>query len=110
MYFQLQPFSRLMSRIFSVSPARFIVSLPPVLSGHLLGTVGAAAPRPHGARHHGRALARTGTHHGHVTRIELLAHFGEKRATAAHQEIDDVVARRIVERMAVDVSAHALLG
>src|SRR5215217_7947822 len=109
MYFQVQPFSRLMSRIFSVvSVSLKKTSLP--YSGHLLGAVARAAPRDYRAYGHRRGFSRAGTHHRNVARIELLPHLGEKGTAAADEEIDDVIARRIVERLAVDVGARALLG
>src|SRR5215510_14026403 len=125
MYFQLQPFSRLMSRIFSVSSARVIPGSPyawsmifsenrfplfgiMLCSRHLLGSIAHAALRCC-ARDRLPMIPQARPHHRHVARIELLAHLGEEGAAAAHQEIDDVVAHRIIERVTVDVIAHALL-
>src|SRR5262245_35274983 len=109
MCFQLQPFSRLMSRIFSVRAARFILG---VSSWCWMSNC------PHGAiwlhdesrlcsRHLDRAvvmvtqgraggqvaaLARARAHHRHVARIELAADLGKEGAAATDEKIDDVVA------------------
>src|SRR5215831_11696763 len=132
MYFQLHPFSRLMSRIFSVRSARVMdVSLAckrgicdnwcPLLdearpgrrcricydrAAHLPAVRRVAWPGP------GRGdLRRPRPHHRHVTAIVVgVGHFIGEIFAAAHQKIDDVVAHPIVERMAVHVVALGFLG
>src|SRR5689334_8018245 len=98
MCFQLQPFSRLMSSSFSVRSSRFMSGL---LSGGESGT-GPGYPGlsllldVRGDRQPGLA----DMYRRHVAWIVALR-FGGKGLAARHQEIDDVVAQRIIERMAV---------
>src|SRR5207237_2610078 len=64
-------------------------------SGHLLGRIDRSALRYGGDGACGsRRFAAAQPHYGHVTRIKLPAHFGEKRAAAADQKINHVVAVR----------------
>src|SRR5215472_6535119 len=101
MYFQLHPFSRLISRIFSVRSAR-------VINASLLARLAVSCPalpqrrqcRRRGVRHlcSDDRFWRARSHHWNVAAIEMLAvRFRGETPAPADQEIDDVVAHAVIK-------------
>src|SRR5262245_20705618 len=110
--FQLHPFSRLISRIFSVRPARVmgvsLVSMRVSGSGPVVHQA-----RPGWCSHRcGRPMrsddrlghARPNYRHAAAIVVVALHLLGEALA-AGDQEIDDVIADAVIERVLVEVGA-----
>src|SRR6516165_7425309 len=133
--FQLHPFSRLMSRIFSVSSARVMaVSLAFGRGIALCPVLGECRPRRRGRRPFcgddwprapGSArvrriecrssarcdLRRARLDDRDVTGVVVrVLHFLGEIPAAAYQKVDDVVAHAVIERVAMNVVALAFLG
>src|SRR6516162_7955674 len=131
--FQLHPFSRLMSRIFSVSSARVMavslafgrgIALCPVLGERrrcgrrpFCGddwprAPGAARVRRIECRSSARCdLRRARSHDRDMTGVVVrVLHFLGEIPAAADQKVDDVVAHAVIERVAMNVVALAFLG
>src|SRR4029077_9106352 len=104
-YFHVQPFSRLMSRSFSVRSARFMI-FPPykgLARGRVITWPSCCFLRSSNTR-----LGKPPPHYRHMARIVIVAYVLDEGPASTHQEIDDVITRGVVERMFVKIISRAL--
>src|ERR1700746_6693 len=99
MYFQVQPFSRLISSSFSVRSDRFMFA--PLLQFRF--DLPKASPCGLSAT---EAITNSGSRH--IARI-VAGRISRESLAAADQEINDVVAHRVVVGVAVQISSAPVL-